>query len=203
MDDTLTTRLSFFEQKETYKLEMINNHVTDLTYESLGGATSQGEFGSMMQQIFEPDSEGSFQWQRWATLRGRRAHVYSYRIPQRTSHWRINYERKQEVIVGYSGLIYVDRDTEMILKFTLEAEDIPPSFPIGQATTALDYDYTKIGDQEYLLPLKAEVRMRQGKLLTRNLVEFHLYRKFGADTSITFVTPDALPDEKTKEQPAK
>ena len=61
----------------------------------------------------------------------------------------------------------------------------------------------QIGDQTHLLPLKADVRMRSSKLLTKNLVEFHLYRKFGADTSITFDTPDALPDEQTKEQPPK
>ncbi len=91
----------------------------------------------------------------------------------------------------------------MILKVTLEAENVPPSFPISQATTALDYDYVKIGDQTHLLPLKAEIRMRTAKLLTRNLVEFHLYRKFGADTSITFDTPEALPEEQTKEQPPK
>jgi hypothetical protein len=182
---------------------MINNRSTDMSYESLGGATSSGEFGSMMQQIFEKESGATFQWLRWATLRGKRAHVYSYRVPQPNSQWHLNYERKQEVIVGYSGLIYVDRDTGMILKVTLEAENVPPSFPISQASTALDYDYVKIGDQTHLLPLKAEIRMRTAKLLTRNLVEFHLYRKFGADTSITFDTPEALPDEQTKEQPPK
>jgi hypothetical protein len=34
-------------------------------------------------------------------------------------------------------------------------------------------------------------------------VEFHLYRKFGADASITFDTPAALPEDKTKEEQAK
>src|SRR5205823_14287098 len=82
MQDTLTTRLSFFEQKESYKLVMIDNRPTDQEYESLGGATSTGEFGSMMQQIFETQSEADFQWLRWATLRGKRAHVYTYRILQ-------------------------------------------------------------------------------------------------------------------------
>src|SRR5204863_6598538 len=198
--DTLTTRLSYFEQKESYKLVMINSRPTDQEYDSLGGATSTGEFGSMMQQIFDRESEAAFQWLRWATLRGKRAHVYTYRILQPNSHWQINYERRQEIVVGYSGLIYVDRDTGMILKVTLEAENIPVSFPISQATTALDYDYVKIGDQTHLLPLKADVRMRSEKLLTKNLVEFHLYRKFGADTTITFETPEALPDEKTREE---
>jgi hypothetical protein len=198
-EDTLTTRLSYFEQKEKYELVMINNHSTTQSYHSLGGASSSGEFGSMLQQIFDTESAGTFQWSRWATLRGRRAHVYTYHIPQPNSQWRINYERTQEIIVGYSGLIYVDRDTEMILKVTLEGE-IPSTFPIQQASTALDYDYTKISDQTHLLPLKAEIKMRHDSLLTRNIVEFHLYRKFGADASITFDTPDALPEEKTKEE---
>jgi len=198
-EDTLTTRLSYFEQKEKYELVMVNNHSTTQSYHSLGGASSSGEFGSMLQQIFDKDSGATFNWQRWATLRGKRAHVYTYHVPMPNSQWRINYERTQEVIVGYSGLIYVDRDTEMVLKITLEGE-IPPSFPIQQASTALDYDYTTISEHTSMVPLKAEVRMRHDNLFTKNIVEFHLYRKFGAEASITFVTPEALPEEKTKEE---
>jgi hypothetical protein len=40
----------------------------------------------------------------------------------------------------------------------------------------LDYDLASIGAQEFMLPLKAQVRMRQGKLLAKNDVEFRLYR---------------------------
>ena len=163
MQDTLTTRLSFFERKESYQLVMINNRSTTQSYESLGGATSTGEFGSMLQEVFEAKTEATFQWQRWATLRGHRAHVYSYRVPQPNSQWHLSYERSHEVIVGYTGLIYVDRDTGMILKMTLEAENVPPSFPISQASSAVDYDYMKIGEQTHLLPLKAEVRMRSAR----------------------------------------
>jgi len=44
--DVLTARLSYFEQKEDYKLVLINNRVTDLPYDALGGASSKGEFGT-------------------------------------------------------------------------------------------------------------------------------------------------------------
>jgi hypothetical protein len=38
----------------------------------------------------------------------------------------------------------------------------------------------------------------------KNEAEFRLYNKFGADTSIIFSdTPDALPDDKAAEPPAK
>jgi hypothetical protein len=157
----------------------------------------------MLDQIFEPKSQATFAWLRWGKLRGHLAHVYTYMVPQPNSEWRLNYERRDEIIVGYKGLIYIDKDTETILKVTLEGKDIPASFPIQQASNTLDYDFTKIGDQTFLLPLKGEMRMRAGKIATRNVLEFHLYRKFGADTTVTFETPEALPEEQTKEESVK
>src|SRR5215471_11325527 len=60
--DTLTIRLSYFEQKEDYKLILVNNSPTTQGYQNVGGATSSGEFGSMLLQIFEPRTQASFNW---------------------------------------------------------------------------------------------------------------------------------------------
>lgn len=199
--DTLTTRLTYFEQKESYKLVMVNNQLTDAPYESVGGASSTGEFGSMLNEVFAPDTQTRFHWERWATLRGRRAHVFAYRVARENSKWRISFERRLEIFTAYSGLVYVDAKTGMVLRLSLEAQDIPPDFPIRSASSVLDYDYTNIGDSQFLLPLRAVVRMREGRFLTKNEVEFRLYRKFAADAVITFETPDPLPEEVTEEQP--
>ena len=51
--DTLTIKLSYFEQKEDYKLILVNNTVTTQDFRTIGGATSTGDFGSMMKDIFE------------------------------------------------------------------------------------------------------------------------------------------------------
>ena len=201
--DVITARLTYFEQREEYKTLLVNNRLTEMPYESLGGATSYGEFGSMLREIFEPETKAQFQWDRWVTLRGRRMHVFAYRVPKATSKWLIRYEKTDELVPGYRGFIYVDRDNLTVMRVTLEAEDIPPTFPIQMAKTRLDYDYTKIGEREHILPLIAEVRMRHGKFLVKNEVEFRLYRMFGADTTITFETPEPLPEEKTTEQPIK
>ena len=182
---------------------LVNNQTTTQSYESLGGATSTGEFGSLLKEVFEPKSHTTFQWERWATLRGRRTHVYSYQVAQQYSQWRVSYQRQLEIVPGYRGLVYVEKATNRVLRVTLEAIDIPPSFPIQQAATILDYDYVTISDREFLLPLKAVVRMREAKFLTKNEVEFRMYRKFSAEATIKFETPDALPEDQTKEQPAK
>jgi hypothetical protein len=198
--DVLTARLSFFEQREDYKLVLVNSRVADQEYQDVGGATSTGEFGSLLRELFSEKARARMRWERWATLRGKRTHVFSYRVAQPNSDWHITYERRDSIVPGYRGLVYVDNDTNMVLRVTLEAEDIPPSFPIQQASTVLDYDFTEISGQQHLLPLRAVIRMRQGKLLTKNEVEFRLYRRFTADATITF-TPDPLPEDQTDEQP--
>jgi hypothetical protein len=202
--DTLTARLSYFEQKEDYKLVLVNNRALtgDTPYLSVGGAISTGEFGSMMKEVFDRGSEADFRWERWGKLRGRVAHVYSYRVAQARSKWHVTYEKSDDVVPGYHGLIYVDRDTATVVRISLEA-DVPFNFPVQQVSDTLDYDLAAIGSQEYMLPLKAEIRSRVGKVLSKNDVEFRLYRRFSAEAQIKFDTPDALPEEKTKEQPAK
>jgi hypothetical protein len=200
LQDTVVARLSYFEQKEDYKVVSIDGRLSEVAYDRLGGATSSGEFGTMLKEIFEPATAAEFSWERWGKLRGRVAHVYSYRVRQARSKWSVEWMRQQRITPGYRGFLYVDRDLPMILRVTLEAESIPASFPIQQAGNLLDYDFTSIAGQEYLLPLRAEMRMREGRVLVKNVVEFRNYRKFGAEAVITFETPDALPEEQFKEE---
>ena len=81
----------------------------------------------------------------------------------------------------------------------LDARD----FPIEEGRTTLEYGFAKIAERDYLLPLRATVRMREGKTLTRNEVEFRLYRKFTAEASIAFDAAEleARPDEKPQKDP--
>jgi hypothetical protein len=202
LGDTITTKLSYFEQKEDYKVMTINGRMTDVPYQKLDGSTSSGEFGSMMRELFERNTQTRFEWQRWGTLRGKRNHVYEYFVAQPNSKWTVSYQRTQMTTPGYRGLVYVDRDTFEVTKITLEA-DMPPSFPIQMATTSLDYDTIEISGNKFMLPLRAEVRMRSGKDLIKNEVEFRMYRKFGTDSSIKFDTPEPLGADVTVEQPPK
>jgi hypothetical protein len=210
-EDVYTARVAYVDHKEDYKLVLVNNKmVADQTksIESLGGATSTGEFGSMMYEVFEPESDASFGWERWATLRGRRAYVFNYHVEQRRSKWQVRYEspehNRQDTVPGYHGLIYVDRDGLDVMRVTLAAET-PTDFPIQDVSTVLDYDLADISGHQYMLPLKSVTRMRHGKIQTRNELEFRLYRKFTAEAEIKFdtETPPPLPDDKTKEEPTK
>jgi hypothetical protein len=201
--DTLTVRLSYFEQKEDMKLIMVNNSPTTQNYQTLGGATSSGEFGSLMLSIFEPQTQTTFAWDHWATLRGKLVMAFHYNVEQSHSQWGVDYERREHIYPAYSGLIYLDKDIHVVMRITLNADNIPPTFPIRLAHTILDYDYQDISGHEYLLPLKAQIDMSADNVLTRNETEFRLYRRYSAESEIKYdITPDPLPDDKTKEAPA-
>ena len=202
--DTLTIRLSYYEQKEDYKLILIDNAPTTKDYRSLGGATSTGEFGSLLRDIFEPYSEARFEWDHWGLLRGKKVMAFHYEIDQAHSRWNIEYEHKDHIVTAYSGLVEVDQDTHVVMRVTLKAENIPPSFPIRSAETILDYDYQDISGHEFLLPLKTQTQMLSDGILSRNETEFRFYRKYSAEAEIKYdITPEPLSDEKTKEVDCK
>lgn len=201
--DTVAARLSYFEQKEDYKVISVNNQVVNTELEKLGGTTSRGEFGSQLKDLFEAGTQAEFWWERWAKLRGRIVHVFGYRVQQPRSKMTVGWQNTLSITVGYKGLIYIDRDVPTVMRLTFEAENMPPTFPIQEVRNTLDYDYTDISGNTFLLPMRSEMKMRESKLLFRNLTEFRNYRKFGADTTITFDIPDELPAEKTQEEPVK
>lgn len=200
--DTITTRLSYFDQHEDYKVVLVNNQpVTDIPMDKLGGTVSQGEFASMMLDIFRAESRARFDWDHWATLRGKRVYVFSYDIQQADSRYHIIADRALDYVPAYKGLLYIDKDTNQVMRIVMTPYDLPVTFPIQNVKTVLDYDYTKIGESEFLLPLKSVVSSRSARYMTKNETEFRLYRKFGTESTIKFDTPEPLSEDKVKEKP--
>jgi hypothetical protein len=198
--DTIIEKLTYFEQKEDYKVIMINDRpvTTAIAHNQLGGAKSSGEFGSILHTIFDPAAQTEFQWERWATLRTRRAYVFAFRVRQ--PRYSIEHEgSKRAISVGFHGLIFADREDKTVRRVQMECDDIPADFPIQSVTLGLDYDAVDIAGQEFVLPMQSEVRSREGKYLAWNEVSYHNYNKFGADVNITFDTPDSPPPAKKKD----
>lgn len=200
--DRVLERLTYYEQHEDYKVITINDApvTTPMAHEKLPGAKSSGEFGSILREIFDPDSQTEFQWDKWTRLGPRVMYVFSYRIRQQ--RYGIFHEpSKQEIHVGYHGLIYADRATKNVMRITLECDGIPPDFPIHDVSLSLDYDLIDISGQQFLLPYHSELHSREGKFLVWNETDFRGYNKYGADTKISFGDIDASTDDKLKEQP--
>ncbi|MGA2215949.1 MAG: hypothetical protein ABSH31_21940 [Bryobacteraceae bacterium] len=200
--DTITARLSY-NGAENYEVILHNNQpVTNANMRQFGGTTSEGEFGSMLDQIFEPETHTQFSWDHWGKLRGRKTYVFAYDVQQEYSKYHVEADDdKLSIVPAYRGLVYIDEDTKMVVKVVMTPYDMPSTFPIREITSSLDYDLETIGDRQYMLPLKSVLTSKRTRQMTRNDIEFRLYRKFGTESTIKFETPDALPDDQMKEKP--
>lgn len=199
--DRITTKLTYFDQKENYDLVNVAGTDKATSYWSLGGTLSAGEFGSQLHDIFDPASEANFEWDHWGLLRGKKCYVFRYDIDQAHSRYHVVYEKKDDIVPAYRGLVYIDKDMEVILRSTLEPI-LPAGFGVKQASVVLDYDFANIGDNQYLLPIKVLVLSRVGRITTKNEVEFRLYQKYGTNVTLKFDTenpPPPLPDDATKD----
>jgi VWFA-related protein len=188
--DKLTVKLSFFQQKEDHKLELVDGMPTKLQYDSLDvGVTATGEFGGMFRHIFEPDAQASFHWESWKKVRNRRVAVYGYTVAADHSQYFVEHGARggevQRAVVGFHGTVEIDSETGDVLHFDYAADHIPAAIRLTRAATAVDFDVVDVGGSTYLLPVRSETEL-DGQNSLKNDTEFRAYGKFAATSTVDF-----------------
>lgn len=188
-EDTLEIELSYrLKDGEKYKLTKLDGKPSTLKYENLGGSTSTGEFGSLLAAAFAPQSKAEFKEVRKETFHNRPTIVYDFKVKKAFSANQITDKSTfQTVTAAYQGTVWIDAETKRVLRIEQAAEGMPANFSITLAENAVEYDWVKIADQPYLLPVRAEVLLGsdRDRYYNRNVIEFKNYRKF--DTDIKFL----------------
>lgn len=187
--DTLKLDVAYSDKGERYKMLEIDGRPTNKSLKEVGGFTSNGEFGSLLKWIFMPQSATRFQWEHWTNLRGRPTYVFSYRIDKANSHYGMNWRMFLKHYSGnfaQKGVVYVDRETNQVMRFSAEADQIPGDWPIVRTPEVLDYDYAMIGGRSFLLPVRVDTRVVLKGQQSRNVVEFVNYRKFSGEATVNF-----------------
>ena len=124
--DVIQEQLSFNDHMEKYTVRMVNGKaVQNVSHEQLGGVRSSGEFGSMLHDIFTPDSEAQFGWDHWGTWDSKPVYVFSYRVEKEHGYSMRDDESKQHYTSAYTGLVYADRETKEIARITMKTVEIP------------------------------------------------------------------------------
>lgn len=190
LQDTLELKLTYFDRREEYALMSVNNRATSMSYEQMRGAVTENEFGTMLAAIFALKSRTNRDWDHWTLLRSRPTHVYSFAIARQNSDYQVtsgtDLRDEERVRVGQHGYVYIDNATKMVVRLTAIADDFPADFDVRKVVLILDYDFTDVGGTRYLLPLDSETTLWAPPLQHRNETEFIKYRKFSADTTITY-----------------
>jgi hypothetical protein len=184
--DNVTADVVSEDGKESYKNILVNGKPPREAVEK-SGSWSTGEYQSVLLDILQPATNADFRGKRSTTIVNRAAYRYDFSVEQPNSHWHVH-AGDQSYQPEYAGAIWIDKENFRVLRIELEARNMPRGFALDTVESAVDYDYVVIGGDRFLLPVHSEALSceRGTSLCDRNVIDFRNYKKFGADTSITF-----------------
>jgi hypothetical protein len=185
-NDTIEEHLTFYDRSEHYEVISVNGEkASGMNHLQFAGAVSAGEFGSALENIFEPTTNTTFSWDRDSSMKGRRVHVLSFRVPKEHGNLVMYRRGDQEILVPYSGRVFFDAENMDVLKIASELE-LPAGFPIKMAQTTVEYRPVEIAGKSFNLPFQSEVRLQDSSYLYVNEIEFRKYHKFSVQSTIHY-----------------
>ncbi|MGA2850472.1 MAG: VWA domain-containing protein [Terracidiphilus sp.] len=180
--DSLVEMLSYQDRVETRTMLELNGNASHTDRGNMKGIFSSGEFGGILQAVFREASKADFQWKEAASLNGATVQVYDYRVDRENSSFSVTGLDGKQMIVGFSGQVFIDSNTRRVRRVTLKADGLPPEIPTQGTAMDVDYDFVAINGLKYLMPVSAELDVKKGtrEALT-NTMEFRDYKRFGSN----------------------
>ena len=186
--DTLTAKLVFNQGREEQTLELVNGKEVSRGRYIPRALETEGEFGILMSNVLDGNTGAQISWGGWDELGGKRLAMFEYLVEFKHSTLSLGLGGVDRQIVPYRGRIYADPSTGEIWRITNAPFDIPGSVLTKSITTTIDYQPVTIGTRRFILPATASVLLDTGHNNILNKVDFRDYRRFEAESKITFVS---------------
>lgn len=185
--DVVTADVASVGGKEQYHNIRRNGRPTNEPIEKTG-AWSTGEFQTTLASLLNPYTAAAFHKTGGGTLEGRATYTYDFHVRQQNSDWDIHAPDGQVATPAYSGTIWIDRATFNVMRIEEQTDSLPGSFPFDKAESVVEYGFVDIAGKNYPLPTHSEILtcQRGSTTCTKNEIRFQNYRKYGADSTITF-----------------
>jgi hypothetical protein len=182
--DSYKDDLAYEDGKERYRTIEVNGVKADTSPTNLG-IHSRNEFGSMLRGLFDADVAATYKWAGRAMAMGVLCQVFDVQVSKPKSNFILHYGGRREH-VGYTGRVFIDEETGMVRRLTIQGIGLPKDFGLQSPAFSLDYGMVRIGADDYLLPLRSVLQLRHTKSFVRNETVFRGYRKFDAESEIKF-----------------
>jgi hypothetical protein len=186
--DTVAELLRYRDKIETHTMLEIDGKASSVDRSAMSGkqgAFSAGELGGVLTSVFAPKSKTDFEWKETDALGNGTVQVFNFHVAQSNSVFAVVGMNDREVMVAFHGLVFIDSATHNVRRISMIADDLPRDFPTHYTSITVDYDYVAINSHDYLMPVSAQMRLRQGRhddIL--NTIEFRDYRRFGSNVRI-------------------
>jgi hypothetical protein len=185
--DVVSAEVVYDDHQESYRNLQINGKPTKKAPED-SGAWSTGEFGTILGNLFAPQSATEFKYVQEDTIAHRAASVFDFKVQRVRSNWKI-WVPGQYILPSLQGL-GLDRQANRASAANRDAgQRDSRGVPEITVETAVDYDTISLGTADkFLLPVHAEALScwRNSNECQRNVIEFRNYHKFEGESVIKF-----------------
>lgn len=184
--DVIEEQLTYVGGKESYEVLTVNGKkVKGVDHMHFQGAMSEGEFGSLLVEVFDRSSNATFTWSRVGNVHGKHVWVYEFVVPKEFGTAVVVRDPDKEITVSTSGQISVDPETSEVLQIT-EKLDLPPNFQIRVAQRSIDFAPQDIAGKSYSLPIHSLVHMEDAAHYYDNKIDFKNYHRFASESTLHF-----------------
>jgi hypothetical protein len=183
--DSYQDELIFEGGKERYRRLETNGEKVDAAPTEDKGVSSRNEFGSLLHGLFDPDVAATYRWAGRSMAVGALCQVFEFEVSRAKSNFVLRHGN-EVAAVAYTGRVFIDEESGMVRRLTIQGVGLAKDFTLQSPALSLDYGMVKIGEKDYLLPLRSSLQLRQGKVFVRNETVFRGYRKWSAESQIKF-----------------
>jgi len=193
--DTVRMEVLYTGPKEMYSApgerHFTDDHPAAFT---TSGFSQDGLFGGYLHDVMN-SGVTLYTYRGEEDLDGRRTAKYDFRVPSFEQPMTLNLGELGKATVGIKGTFWADPVSLDVLRLDVQADDIPPGFPVVSTDTVMRYAPVRIGGLDIMLAQSAESRMeRASGAVDRNVVELTHCRSFEARSSISYAPEEAGKD---------
>jgi hypothetical protein len=184
--DTISARVSFENGSEHYTEIAQNNHARP-AISSIGGAWSEGEFGTLLRQTqilldTQPVVFGTYE-----DVGNTPAASYSFDVSEEDSPWDLDI-KSREYRIPFRTQVWVSTSTGEILKIERTSTSVPAGMGISELRWSVTLERVDLNGKTWLLPKTGEYDVLYEKTGRRewNLMNFSGYHRYGSEVALRF-----------------
>lgn len=181
----IVAQVRFVDGTESYADITVNGKPTDRPMFEVSQAT--GQYSSVLVAVFDPRNQPVFRFAKEENLDSRPALLYRFDVKRENNKtlWFLQ-SRGKVIYPGYSGKLWIDKQTGRLMRLEMESTDVPKDFAYN-SKLRVDYAEVSIGDgSKFVLPMKAHTVMCNTRSFqcAHNETTFSKFRKFAAEHRI-------------------
>ncbi len=157
-----------------------------------GGAIGNGNFATHARALFQTNAP-RFTFAGEVPFRNTTAYRWDYVVPLERSGYMLSTSKgddKTKALVGYHGLVLVDKGNLDLLRLEIHADNIPRELELAATFDSVEYVRANIGGKPFLLPSEADLTMTDlSGSQSRNRTRFTSCRQYSGESVLRFDDP--------------